>query len=264
MNLGKPPIVEVSVSFWFEAPAGEPDWEFARAAEFIDRFRADYPDAEVASTEQLVRVQKFARGTKPVLEPRLVPVAVRAFPPDRGRYILSAKDLVQCIFLRTPENGYPGFTALKGESMRLFAAYSEFFRPVKLLGFALRYVDLVRVPLTGGRVVLKDYFTICQDPDETTFGVAGFIRNGFTTLPLEPIGDVLTFEIYNILKAADPDDPVIPFRMEWSVQGGKGLTLRAADVEARLDAARDRLGDCFRKSFTEKGWALFAPQADGP
>ncbi|HEX4607017.1 MAG TPA: TIGR04255 family protein [Urbifossiella sp.] len=259
MNLGKPPVVEVSVAFWFEASASAADWGHERAVKFLDQFQAEYPESEVQA-EQRVQVQKLPRSGS-TLKTTHVPIAFRAYPPDRSRYLLTAKDYLQCIFLRTPENDYQGFQSLKAEALGKFDEYVRFHRPTKVTGFALSYVDLVRIPTVNKRAALNDFFTICEDPDEETFGVAGFIRKSFKTVP-PGSQDILTFEIYNLTKAGGPDESAIPFRLEWTLQGFKGLTVDPAAIGERLEAAHRFLLTCFKRSFTPRGWALFDPQDD--
>ena len=89
MNLGNPPVVEVSIEFLFESASSEPGWDILRAAEFVDQFQADYPDTEVASHAFIEEIQKLKRGTDPVQLVKNLPVAVRAFPADRSRIIVA-------------------------------------------------------------------------------------------------------------------------------------------------------------------------------
>lgn len=257
MNLGKPPVVEVSVAFWFEASSAAPDWGEEQAVRFLDQFQADYPETEVQA-EQRVQVQKIPRKGAS-LQTTHVPIAFRAYPADRSRYLLTAKDYLQCIFLRSTENDYPGFQALKAESLNKFEEYVRFYRPTKVTGFALTYVDLVRIPTVDKRATLSEYFTICEDPDEATFGVAGFVRKSFKTVP-PGSQDILSFEIYNLVKAASQDEGAIPFRMEWSLQGFKGLAVDPSVIGERLESAHRFLLTCFERCFKPKGWALFDPQ----
>jgi len=216
MKLGKPPVVEVSVNFIFESSAGEPEWDFQRAAQFVHQFQADYPETEIASMPQLVEVQKFSPGTTPTFAPKRLPVAVRAFPVNRSRYVLNSKDLLRCIFVRTDEKDYGGFTALKAEAVAKLAAYLDFFRPAKLIAFNLRYVDFFRIPVNAdGKAELRDFFTICGEPDEAIFGTTVAFRKAFTT-KLPGTDDVLTCELYNVPKGQEMKNQGIP------VQDGMG------------------------------------------
>ena len=259
MQLGKPPIIEVSIEFSFESSSGEPEWDYTRAAEFVDRFQAEYPETEVAAQHLLVEVQKVARGTKPTLESRVVPVAVRAFPANRSQYLLSAKDKLQCFFVRTGENDYRGFSALKAEAMDKLVAYVEYFRPAKLIHFTVQYVDFFRIPLVNGRADLRDYFTICGEPDESIFGMTINFRKSFTTKPPDS-EDLLTCELYNVAKKGkEQKAPSIPFRMEWGLHAFKNLSWDAESLSQRLQKAHDGLLHCFANSFTKTGWALFDP-----
>lgn len=263
MKLGKPPVVQVSIEFHFESSPTEPAWEFTRSAEFIDQFRDQYPEAEVASEHQLAEVQKLDRGTKPTLVAKQVPVAVRAFPTNRSRYVLHSKDFLLCVFARTGGNDYEGFPALKAEAMSKLLAYLAFFRPAKLIGVALRYVDFFRIPVVEGKAELEDFFTICSEPDERTFGTTVVFRKAFTTR-LPGSDDILTCELYNVPRPKDEAALGIPFRMEWGLHVTKNITWEGTSLADRLEMAHDRLTDCFRQSFTPVGWALFEPVDETP
>ena len=261
MKLGKPPVVEVSVDFVFESSAGEPEWDFQRASQFVYQFQGDYPETEVASTPQLIQVQKFSRGTTPTFTPTRVPIAVRAFPANRSRFVLNSKDLLRCILVRTDENDYEGFSALKNEAIAKLAAYVEFFRPAKLIAFNLRYVDFFRIPIKeNGKAELRDFFTMCGEPDEAIFGTTVAFRKAFTTRPPNS-DDLLTCELYNVPKGRDTATPGVPFRMEWGLHAFKDITWDAAVLGPRLQKAHDSLLHCFEKSFTAAGWELFEPNA---
>jgi uncharacterized protein (TIGR04255 family) len=215
MKLGKPPIVEVSIKLQFESSPGETEWDFTRAAEFIDQFQAEYPRTEVgavASQQQFEEVQKYVRGKKPLNIPTRVPIAVRAFSTNRSRCLFNAKDLLQCIFIRTKENDYPGFHALKAETLRKLDAYREFFRPANLIGFVLQYVDFFHLPVVNQKAELKEYFTLCKEPDEAIFGTTIIYRNAFMTRPPNS-EDFLTCELFNLPKIGKDSHPGIPFRM---------------------------------------------------
>lgn len=258
MKLGKPPIVEVSLSFTFQSAPTDPGWEYERAVEFIEQFRADYPELEYTSQHFIDFEARPRRKTKPTATVRREPVAVRAFPPERNRYLLTSQDFLQVHLLRTATNDYGGFSVLKAEALNKFDAYLAHYRPAKLTSFDLRYVDLVRVPTVGGKAALKDYFHVLHEPDEEVFGLTRYLRYGFRSVP-PGTEDVLTFDMYNV-GPDEPEEAVIPFRMEWSVQGFRGLTWDRAGVEGRLDDAHRVTLRCFRSCFTPAGWALFEPQ----
>jgi uncharacterized protein (TIGR04255 family) len=257
MKLRKPPVVEVSISFHFEASPTEPEWDLERAVGSIGH-DDNYPEVEV-SQQELIELHKVSRGKKSAILTKQKPLAVRAFPRDRSRYVVNAPDELRCVFARTVENDYPGFDALKCESLAKLKAYDAYFRPAKLLRFVLRYVDLFRIPLTDARAALSDYFTICQEPNEATFGTTFQFRKQFATRP-EGSEDVLTCDLYNVPKGKDQSIPGIPFRMEWGMHAAIDLPLHGETLEDRLRQAHDHLLRCFRGSFTAAGWALFEPE----
>jgi uncharacterized protein (TIGR04255 family) len=262
MKFGKPPVVEVSVDFLFESSAGEPEWDHKRALQFIHQFEADYPETEIVFTFPMEEFQRFSAGPAPTSnKSEQVPFAIRAFPVNRSRFIQNSKDLLRCIFVRTDENDYGGFKALKAEAMSKLASYIECFRPAKMIGFKLGYVDFFRIPVKDGKAELRDFFTICVEPDEAIFGTIVRFRKSFTTRT-EDSHDYMTCELYNVRKLGDNDNPGIPFRMEWSMHAYKNISWDADVLGLRLQQAHAHLLHCFEKSFTAEGLALFDPLLD--
>lgn len=263
MKLGKPPVVEASIQFFFESSASEASWSTAHAFEFLEKFRADYSETEVRSQSQLEPlVAKYARSSRqPVYRPKRVDVALRSFPPDRSRYIEIAKDLLNCIRVRGQGGDYPGFSVMKSDAMEKLENYVSYFRPVKLLQFVLGYVDYFRIPFKNKYINLSDYFVACKEPDESIFGATVSFRKAYTTR-VDETEDIMTCEIYNVANRKTPgvDTYGIPFRIEWSLHAFKDVSWEPDQLMPRLQKAHAHLLKCFKATFTLEGWNLFDPE----
>ncbi len=256
MKLGKPPIIQAWVEFRFDQAADRPEWGWQAASAFFDQFQEEYPEREVAVQHQL-QVVKVESNKKPqVVDERVNLAGMRAFRSDRGRYIQLSQDTLVCNFVRTGAKGYEGFDALRGEALTKLRAYVDFFRPTRLLQFAVQYVDLVRIPFQQGRIELKDYFTLGYDLPEAVFGPT---LNFLVQYATQPPGsrDILEVRLWNELP--DPQGPIGQFRMDWRLMAFEELGFAEAVLGPRLDQAHDRLLDCFKKSFTPQAWAMFEP-----
>jgi uncharacterized protein (TIGR04255 family) len=155
MRLGKPPIIQAWIEFKFDHAPDRPEWGWQAAAAFFDQFQGEYPEREVAVQHQL-KIEKVERNQKPrVVDEQVQLAGIRVFRADRGRYLQLSQDSLACNFLRTDARGYEGFDALRQEALAKWRAYMGFFRPTRLLQFAVQYVDLVRIPFQDGNIELR-------------------------------------------------------------------------------------------------------------
>lgn len=256
MKLGKPPIIQAWVEFRFDHAAERPEWDWQAASAFFDQFLEEYPEREVAVQHQL-QIVKVESNEKPwAVDERVNLVGMRAFRADRGRYVQVSQDTLACNFMRTAASGYEGFDALKREALAKLRAYVDFFRPTRLLQFAMQYVDLVRIPFQHNRIELKDYFTLGHDLPEADFGpILNFLVQ-YTTCPPDS-RDLLEVRLWN--ESPDPQGPTGQFRMDWRLMAFEELSFTEDVLGHRIDQAHDRLLDCFKKSFTPQAWAMFEP-----
>jgi uncharacterized protein (TIGR04255 family) len=255
MKLGKPPIVQAWIEFHFDHAPDRPEWDWRVASDFFDQFQDEYPEREVYVQREF-KIEKLDRNQKPEFVDKGVSLdGMRAFPADRRRCLQLSQNTLVCNFVRT-ENGYEGFTELKREALAKLRAYVEFFRPTRLIQFAIQYVDLVRIPFVDSRIDLKDYFTIGNDLPEADFGPMLSFLVQYTTRPPSS-SDVLEVRLRN--EQPDPQGPMGQFRMDWRLMAAEGLDLAEDVLGPRLDQSHDRLLDCFKKSFTPRAWAMFEP-----
>ena len=256
MKLGKPPIIQAWVEFRFDHGADRPEWGWPTANAFFDLFQQEYTEREIAVQHRL-QIAKVEKNQKPlVVDERVHLEGMRGYRADRSRYLQLSQDTLACNFLRTDAKGYEGFNALQAEALTKLRAYCEFFRPTRLVQFAVQYVDLVRIPFQNGRIELKDYFTLGQDLPEAAFGPTLNFLVQYTTRPPDS-KDVLEVRLWNELP--DPQGPTGQFRIDWRLMGFEELSFDANVLGPRLDQAHDRLLDCFKKSFTPQAWATFEP-----
>jgi uncharacterized protein (TIGR04255 family) len=256
MKLGKPPIIQAWIEFRFDHPADRPEWGWPTATAFFDQFQDEYPEREVVVQHRL-HIAKVERNQKPqVIDERVHLEGMRCFRADRSRYLQLTQDTLACNFLRTDVKGYEGYDALKQEALAKLRVYRTFFRPVRLLQFAVQYVDLVRIPFRNGRIELKDHFTLGHDLPEVTFGPTLNFLVQYSTRPPES-KDMLEVRLWSELP--DPEGPTGQFRMDWRLMGFEELSFAEEVLGPRLDQAHDRLLDCFKKSFTTQAWAAFDP-----
>jgi uncharacterized protein (TIGR04255 family) len=256
MKLGKPPLVQAWIEFRFAQTAQPLEWGWQTATAFFDQFKDEYPEREVAVQHQL-QIVKVEGDQKPqVIDERVDLAGMRCCRADRSRYIQLTNDALACNFVRTEANDYEGFSALKKEALAKLRAYCEFFKPARLLQFAVQYVDLIRIPFQNGRIELKDYFTLSHDLPESPFGPTLSFLVQYSTRPPDS-KDMLEVKLRSELP--DPEGPTGQFRMDWRLVGFEELSFAEQVLGPRLEQAHDQLLDCFRNSLTAQAWAMFEP-----
>ena len=163
MKLGKPPIIQAWVEFRFDHGDDRGEWGFKEAFAYLDQFQEVYSEREALFQRQF-KIEKVQRNRNPeIVSHRDQVQAVRAANTEGSRFIQLTHDGVACNFLRT-EKGYEGFSAVKAEALDKFRAYTEMFRPTRMLEFALHYVDLIVIPFEKKTPLdLGEYFTLGID-----------------------------------------------------------------------------------------------------
>jgi uncharacterized protein (TIGR04255 family) len=257
MNLGKPPIVQAWIEFRFDRGADGPEWGLATASAFFDVIQGSYPEREVLAQHQL-KIEKIEKNQRPrIVDEQVQVVGMRASTSSKNRCIQLFPDVLSCNFARSQSSGYEGFEALKAEALAKFRAYLEFFRPARLMQATIHYVDLVRIPFKDDQVELAEYFTFTRDLSDSVFGNTLGFNVQYTTQP-PSTKDLLEVRLNN--EQSDPEGPTAQFRMEWRQTAFDGLSLTEDGVSRRLSEMHDMILGCFKKSFTDKGWALFEPK----
>lgn len=257
--LKKPPLVEVWMSFRFEAAAGAPAWTRERYRPFFSAIVEKYPDVQ-EMVQHEVQVETSKRGRKPQAKTIAEQVlAMRAFTEDHLRAVQLTPDELVVNYLRSETDPYPGFQNLLSEALAHRRLYSEIYQPNGVLEAALHYVDVVTLPIPDSKILRsEEYLTLDFRVPEEVFGTfSAFeikaivrpkgaeqpVQMGFATLP------------------AVADATHRPFRLEWHTPvRGSGRLMDVDELRTNLVAAHNLLDRCFRHAFTEKGWALFEPE----
>lgn len=257
MELANPPVIEVGIEFHFDPAPDKQPWNLRVAKPFIERFQADYPHVEVIQAEQ-IRIEKRAPGGLPKeITGRISLDRVRARNEEGSRWLQVGDDLLVYNLVRQG-GAYPGFAQLRAEALDKFDQFVEHFQPVSVRQVALTYLDLVEVPVPSDAsgIPLEDYFRLrVEIPDEAFGPVASVSLQMY--FPRRPATDQLTLRFHTV--PVSPGQRTCRFQMHWSCECEEIKTLDKKEITRRLEAAHRRLVDCFRASFTDRGWALFTP-----
>jgi uncharacterized protein (TIGR04255 family) len=257
--LGKPPLIEVWLSFRFEPAAGAPPWTRDRYKAFIDAVAAQFPNAD-EMTRRAVQVSSFNQGGSSKWKGRLVEevMAIRTKTEDNFRTLQLTPDELTVNFIPGENNPYPGFHTFLDEAMRHCEQYSQCYQPVGLAEAAVHYVDMIEIPIPESRILrTEDYLKLNFDAPEDVFGrFSAFQIQAIVSHP----GDDQPVEFVFKTEPRGPEAEVARFRLEWHTPARTGSRMNFEETRSNLVLAHDRLKKCFRSSFTDKGWALFDPQ----
>lgn len=256
MKLRKPPIVQAWTEFTFEQNPEHFEWSKPIAHSFMDHYKAEEEDRE-----ELMRMNYTFEHSNHDSKPRIRTSApelnaVRATNRQGSRYLQVVRDGFGCNFIRTQE-GYEGFTSLKSFSLERFRTYNLVFKPVRLLQFALQYIDLVRIPYEelGLDLDLTPFFNIGVKFPASTFGPLNSLMAQFQT-QVPDTNDQIEVRIRDERR---PKSSFRWFRIEWRYAGIANIQTDENILSARLDEAHNRMLLFFRSSFTERVWQTFDP-----
>ena len=258
MRLNKAPIVEAWIEFHFEHGEDRREWSLEAASEFFDRLEG-YANLETLQSHQ-IRIEKVDRLRKPrIVEFGSSLDGVRSSNANKSKYVQLTPTSLVCNFIRTNDKGYDGFSASKVDALATLRIYVEMFRPLRLLEFALQYVDLIEIPwLATEDIELEEYFSLGIRLPKTGFGgISDFLVQATTHPPNSE--DILEVRLQD---ERDPLGETSRFRMDWRLRGRHRLSLVPEEVGSRLEEGHALLLDCFRNSFTEKTWKLFDPSPE--
>jgi uncharacterized protein (TIGR04255 family) len=256
--LKKPPLVEVWMSFRFEPAADAPPWTRERYQLLLGSLADDYPRLEKLARHSL-RVEVSGRRQKAhIKEVAEEVLAMRVLTEDGLRAVQLTPDSLVVNFLRSESEPYPGFPVLLDEALAHCSRYAECYRPNGILEAALHYVDLIELPITEGGVLRSErYITLNFQVPEEVFGRFAAFEMKAVVRPPEGA------ELVEVIFATEPaaaGDTHRRFRLEWHTGVKTGSRMTEKEIRTNLQAAHDRLWNCFRHAFTREGWALFEPE----
>jgi hypothetical protein len=135
----------------------------------------------------------------------------------------------------------------------------EHFQPVSVRRAAVAYLDQVEVPILPGAdgIPFDEYFRLGANFPDQPFGPMGYFSLQLF-FPRRDSKDQLQVLFHTA--PAVPGSGVCRFQMHWHCLCEDVRSLDKNEIIERLEAARLRLRECFRASFTDKGWALFQPK----
>ncbi|GIW79533.1 MAG: hypothetical protein KatS3mg105_1340 [Gemmatales bacterium] len=256
MELTKPPVIEVGVEFHFDPRPDKQPWDPAVAVPFIDLFQGEYPHVEVIQEEKIRIEKRTPDGTPKAISGKISLDRVRARNEEGSRWLQVGNDLLVYSFVRKGET-YPGFRELCTEALHKLDSYVEHFQPVAVHRTALTYLDLIEIPVPAGATIqLEDYFRLRVETPEETFGPIGYVSLRLF-FPQTETRDQLLLWFDTV--PTKPGEGILRFQMHWKCICEDVASLNKEEIRLRLDRAHRRLVDCFRDSFTERGWALFGP-----
>lgn len=123
------------------APDRRP-WNWETAAGFCEQLKGEYPTIEALVGHEIA-IEQTNWQQKPHLFGITASLqAVRVARSDRSRYIQLTANSLMCHFVWTQEKGHEGFQTLKREALAKLRASGEFFKPTRLLQFALHSVEV--------------------------------------------------------------------------------------------------------------------------
>jgi uncharacterized protein (TIGR04255 family) len=257
MQLRKPPLVEVWMSFRFEPAAVAPPWDRDRYNIFFHAVAETYPDLE-EMVRQAVRVEASKKGGKPRikgLEEQVL--AMRAFTENRLRAVQLTPDELVVNYLRATTDPYPGFEALLDEALARCRQYAELYQPNGVIEAALHYVDVVSVPVPENKIIrTEEYFTLDFRVPEHVFGHFSVFE---MRVIMRPPNDPEPVQLVFATIPGQAEETHRRFRLEWHTPVRGSRAMDDDELRGNIRAANARLENCFFHAFTPKGWALFEP-----
>jgi uncharacterized protein (TIGR04255 family) len=259
LKLAKPPVIEVGIEFHFDPQPDKQPWDLPVAGPFIDRYKTSFPHVEVLQAEQF-HIEKRGPGGVPArIFGQISLDRLRAHNEEGTRWIQVGNDLLVCSLVRHEEI-YPGFDQLREEALATLHQYVEHFKPASVKRAALTYLDLVEIPIPEGQIGFRveDFFRLHVEVPDGVFGAVGY----FSLQLVFPKKAGGTDQLSLLFSTAPPvqDRRACRFQMHWHCLCEDVNSLDKGVIAGRLETAHQRLRECFRASFTDKGWALFQPK----
>lgn len=254
MKLGKPPVVEVWISFRFDPNEKKREWDIGQVRRFIDLHNTELPKLE-AIHEREVNIEEGLPTELPrVLSRRVSVKAVRIFNESRTRILQIRDDEISVHMIRAGAD-YPGFLHLRDEAIAKLRSYMEVFQPVAVRSASLHYVDLVEIPSPENQTIeLTDYFITFTDLPAKPFGLVHNLAVEYTVnCPVDSGPLVLKMSSLPFSEA------MFRFRLEWHKYIADVGSLEIEKIVARLNSSHDYLRDCFWASLRSRTVDLFEP-----
>jgi uncharacterized protein (TIGR04255 family) len=269
MSLGNPPIVEARLGFSFQSGESSPSWELDAATAFLMQHSDEFVEFKLEQRcRENFRVESRNADDLPdrVHLERMVD-RIRIGNGDGTRWLQIGANLISFHLVRGSD-GYPGWSALRDNSVRFLAGYSERFCPDRVLTTTIHYVDIVEVPIEDGVALkLEDYFNLgIRDPgppfDRTNgFGLELSFRSARETNDQVCVSFSLDSpRCDEQVDAEQSGSRAMRFRLEWNLECRGIDSLDREIITRRLNAAHTELYSYFKQCFTERCWQLFDPQ----
>jgi uncharacterized protein (TIGR04255 family) len=262
LDLGKPPVIEVGIELQFDPRPDRPPWELRVAGPFVERFQASFPHVEVLQAAEMQIETRSPAGYAEKLLGKVSLDRLRARNGEGTRWIQVGNDLLAYSLVRG-EQSYPGFDAVRTEALAVLDAYVDYFQPTSVRRAAVTYLDQFDFPVPAGSNVLRveDYLLLRAEVPDEPFGPVGSFSLQFFFPGAPPARVPIQLQLHSAPTA--PGSGIIRFQMRSHCLCDNVCSLDKEEISRRLEVARLRLRECFRASFTDKGWALFQPREGG-
>lgn len=139
------------------------------------------------------------------------------------------------------------------EVERAWGIFTRIVSPVQIRGVRLRYINRILLPLTNGRVELKDYLKVSPKlPDEDHLQLAGFL-NQYSAVEMDT-----GLQVMVVLTSQPPESDKVPIIFDISVGSAETTEPEKwAWLLAQIRSLRHLKNRIFRDSLTEPCLNLF-------
>jgi uncharacterized protein (TIGR04255 family) len=258
VDLANPPVIEVAIEFHFDPRSDQEPWTPQEAGSFVELFQAAFPFIEATQTQEIRIEPRSPSGRPEMISGKLSLDRLRVRNAEGSRWIQIGKDLLVFNWVRQ-QDSYPGFDQVRTEALAVLDRYVEHFQPVGVRRAALIYLDQVEIRVAPGSktLQLEDYLRLRPEVPDQEFGPSGAFALQMH-FPGKDQREPFTVLFQSV--PAEVGSGICRFQMHWHCLCEDIRSLDKGVITQRLEAARRRLRDCFKASFTTEGWQkLFQP-----
>ncbi len=149
MEFKTPPVVETWISFDFHPNENKRGSNLAQNLPIVQQYVRQY-SVELPKLEAIHARQIQVQETSPTDLPKVVSQevrlqSVRLTNEARSRMLQLGDDLLSYHVLKTDE-GYPGYTTVRGEAQQKLEDYVRVFQPCSVGTATLHYLDIIDIP----------------------------------------------------------------------------------------------------------------------
>lgn len=246
-DYANPPVIEVFAQVKFDPQPGKTEWSEESVQPFLNKLAGGFKKPEKVYRRQ-IRLQHGEDAELPRVTHYVDELdRVRVFSEDSARCVQIGDDILACNVRKTGQTR-PTFGMLMPHFESAWKTYERTFHPTKAEWYALNYVDVIRIPISGKGMELGNYFGFSLEFPA--------IYGDISSLDFD-----ITFQVANgrLLRVKWSDFAAqkgeISFRVFWTLAERRDCG--TAEVLEGLAALHSEMTEYFEAILTEKTRELF-------